>query len=172
MADQQIRFSNLTVDIVEGDQEVVYWFNGDVDEHFEQSTLPRVEKPAIILELENVRNFNSCGIREWIFLARDLAKLGQLQLRRCSVTIVDQINMVPDLLAGGEIQSFFAPYFCETEDCVGEVAKLVDMSRSHQEIKQGKAPEFSCEKCGEPLSFDALEESYFLFAEDVIKNVS
>lgn len=161
MADK-ISFANLAIEITQSDIEVVYRFSGDVDENFRQQDVPRIKRPSIVLELENVRNFNSVGIREWIYLIRDICALGSVKFRRCSVTMIDQINMVPDSLGTGTIESFFAPYFCSTD---GETSQLITVKDHTQMINARQAPNFKCEKCSKPLEFDALEESYFLFAE-------
>src|SRR5690606_24842868 len=117
-------------------------------------------RPRITLHLENVVNFNSCGIREWVYLIKDLGKLGDLEFRRCSVTMIDQINMVPDSLGNGIIDSFYAPYFCQNH---GETNKLIVVSDFINDIVNKRAPTFACGQCGRDLEFDALEESYFLF---------
>jgi hypothetical protein len=115
--------------------------------------------------LEEINNFNSCGIREWIYLIRDIGELGKLSFTKCSVTMIDQINMVPDSLGKGRVLSFFAPYFC---NCGGEVNRLIEVDQHRVSLESKQAPEFKCEKCGSPLEFDALEESYFLFAENIL----
>lgn len=162
MSDHTIRFggTTLTIDISERDSEVEYVFKGDVDEHFRQKDVPRVKRPTIILSLEDVSNFNSCGIREWIYLIRDIGELGKLKFRRCSVAMIESINLVPDTLGKGSIESFFGPYYCS---CGGETVRLIDMNTHKESIVQRKAPAFNCEKCGKPLEFDAIEDSYFLF---------
>lgn len=166
---QSIEFGNLAIEITQTDNEVVYRFVGDVDEHFRQKDVPRIRKSQITFVLEDINNFNSCGIREWIYLIRDISELGTLTFTKCSVTMIDQINMVPDSLGKGHVESFFAPYYCQ---CGGEVNRLIDV-RDHADTLQSKqAPEFACEKCNKVLEFDALEESYFLFAEGELPKAS
>ena len=157
-----INFPNLRITIAETDNEVQYSFHGHVDENFRHEEVPRIKKATIVFKLSDVNNFNSCGIREWIYLVRDVSKLGNLIFRECSVSMIDQINMVPDSLGSGQIESFFAPYYC---DCGGEVNRLIIVDDTMQLLSNKTAPEFACERCGKPLEFDALEESYFLFAD-------
>lgn len=164
-----IDFGNLRIEISQTTSEVIYKFVGDVDEHFRQKDVPRIRKPKITFILEDVKNFNSCGIREWIFMVRDISELGDLIFTKCSVTMIDQINMVPDSLGKGRIQSFFAPYYCA---CGGEVNRLIQVNEHMRDLIQKKAPELNCEKCGKSLEFDALEESYFLFAEGDLPKAS
>ena len=164
-----IEFGNLSIEIKESPGEVTYRFTGDVDEHFRQKDVPRIAAARINFILEDVNNFNSCGIREWIYLIRDIGKLGQLTFKRCSVTMIDQINMVPDSLGSGSVESFFAPYFSHEG---GEVSRLIVVDEHRIELENKEAPAFTCDKTGELLEFDALEESYFLFAAVTVQKAS
>lgn len=168
----RIDFGNLTIEIKQTPNEVTYRFIGDVDEHFRQKDVPRIKKAKITFLLEEVNNFNSCGIREWIYLIRDISELGDLRFTRCSVTMIDQINMVPDSLGKGSVESFFAPYFCQNTSCGGEVNRLIDVKTHLNSLLNKQAPPFKCEKCANELEFDALEESYFLFAEGALSKAS
>jgi hypothetical protein len=160
MADM-IRFGNLTIEITQTTGEVTYKFVGDVDEHFRQKDVPRIKASRITFILEHINNFNSCGIREWIYLIRDMSEIGHVRFTRCSVTMIDQINMVPDSLGTGTVESFFAPYYCAEH---GEVNHLITVSDTATDLASRTAPEMRCDQCNSKLEFDALEESYFLFA--------
>lgn len=155
-----IRFGNLNVEISQTPTEVTYRFSGDVDEHFRQKDVPRIKAKKVTFVLESVNNFNSCGIREWIYLIRDISELGSLTFQKCSVTMIDQINMVPDSLGTGVVESFFAPYYCADHN---EVNRLINVKDHISKIAARIAPEMHCEHCSKPLEFDALEDSYFLF---------
>jgi hypothetical protein len=157
----KLDFGRLIVTIDEQRNAVTYNFRGDVDEGFRHRDVPRIQKPKITMNLEHISNFNSCGIREWVFLIGDLGKLGSLHFERCSVAMVDQINMVPDSLGSAVVDSFFAPYYCTCT--VKEVSRLIESSQYQKEIRAHRAPKFTCDNCGKNLAFDALEESYFLF---------
>ena len=161
-----IQFGNLNINITKSEKEVVFLFTGDVDENFKQEDVPRIESETIIFELAGVDNFNSCGIREWIYLVKDFSGLGKLVFQNCSVTMIDQINMVPDSIGNASIDSFYAPYFCESESCEGEINRLIDVTEHKDTLKSRNAPKFDCETCKKPLDFDALEESYFLFLDN------
>jgi len=161
-----IQFGNLNIKITKSDKEVVFLFTGDVDENFKQEDVPRIESETIIFELAGIDNFNSCGIREWIYLVKDFSNLGKLIFRNCSVTMIDQINMVPDSIGNAVIESFYAPYFCESESCCGEINRLIGVNDHKESLKERSAPEFKCDSCEKQLDFDALEESYFLFLDN------
>lgn len=169
MSEQIINFANLEILINQSGSEVTYTFKGDVDENFRQQDVPRIQAPKINFKLDHIENFNSCGIREWIYLIKDMGKLGTLLFKGCSVTMVDQINMVPDSLGEGLIESFYAPYYCANH---GEINQLIQVSDAVGDLQAKRAPKFDCPQCHNPLEFDALEESYFLFADSGFQKVS
>lgn len=158
-----INFGALKIIIERSPESVVYTFEGDVDENFRHKEVPRIAATAINFNLEKVHNFNSVGIREWVYMVRDMSALGVLCFKRCSVTMIDQINMVPDCLGNGSVESFFGPYAC-TEH--GETNRLIQTKEHASVILQNRAPEFTCEKCSQKLDFDALEDAYFMFVNN------
>lgn len=170
-APKTLQFGQLQVTISESPKEVEYRFRGDVDENFRQKEFPRMKKDTIIFHLEEVKNFNSIGLREWIFLLKDIGALGNLVFRKCSVTIIDQINMVPDSLGLGTVESFFAPYYCNHCE-VKAVDRLIKVADAAADISSRQAPPFNCDGCSQPLEFDALEDSYFSFADGGLPQAS
>lgn len=154
-----IKFANLVINLEEGPEASHYHIAGDVDENFRQKEIPRLRSPKVHLHLKDVGNFNSVGIREWIQLIADLSQHSKLSFHECSVSSIDQINMVPHSLGSGKVESFYAPYYCE---CGRETVKLIKVSEHEQDLRQNIAPNFQCE-CGKTLEFDALEETYFQF---------
>lgn len=161
---QKIEFSQLSIEIEEKDKEVIYYFNGDVNENFNQSSVPLIKKDRIVFDLKNVENFNSCGIREWIYFIRSVSELGSIYFRNCSIATVDQINMIPDSLGDAKIESFYAPYFCSEH---GESIQLINVEEHKKELYNLEAPKFFCSSCSKELEFDALEESYFMFISEI-----
>ena len=154
-----IKFDNLTIELIERAEGSHYVIVGDVDENFRQKEIPRLKGREVHLHLKDVGNFNSVGIREWIQLITDLSRHSKLLFHECSVSSIDQINMVPHSLGSGKVESFYAPYYC---DCGRETVKLINVREHEKELRQNQAPPFLCE-CGKTLEFDALEETYFQF---------
>ncbi len=160
MTDTQVmNFANLKLEIRDDATSVHYTLKGDIDENFRNKEVPRIKKAEICIHLKDVGHFNSCGIREWILFINDLAKCGKLTFYECSVAAIDQINMVPNSLGGGDVISFYAPYYCQ---CGQEHTKLIQVREHEATMRRFVAPSFNCD-CGKPLEFDALEESYFQF---------
>jgi hypothetical protein len=164
-----IEFGNLAIHLSETPTETTYVFAGEVNENFRQQEVPRPSTSTVVLVLENISHFNSCGIREWVYMIKDFAKKSRLVFKKCSVAMVDQINMVPDSILGGEVESFYAPYACEEH---GESSKLIEMSAMYHTISQRKPPSMTCEHCNSELDFDALPQSYFLFCSHSMTKAS
>lgn len=161
-----VEFGKLTVKIEQSSQASELRFSGNVDEHFVHASIPPLDSnKSVILNLAEIRLFNSVGIREWVGFIRRLNENHHLIMRNCSVAVIDQFNLVPETLANAVVESFYAPYYCE---CGQEPTRLIDVSSHHQELSEQRAPEFKCE-CGQDLEFDAIEESYFQFFQGLPK---
>ena len=173
MADT-LQFGKLSIAIEKTPKQVTYSFQGEVDEHFNQSDVPRIKADKIIFDLKDIYNFNSCGIREWIYFLNAMQETqndGQIIFRNCSVTMMDQINMIPNTLGEASIESFYAPYYCNSCD-VGNVDQLINLKEKKSMILNSEAPKFKCQKCSADLEFDAIEDVYFTFAQDTIPKAS
>lgn len=155
-----VSLGSLKVEITESRDSVTYRFTGDVDDIFRHGEVPRIKSNHITLDLEGITNFNSCGVREWVFLIRDLGELGSLNFTKCSIPMVDQLNMVPESLGRGTVSTFYAPYVCETH---GDVEQLLDVVKEGPSLLAHLPPHKSCSKCNQELIFDAMADSYFLF---------
>lgn len=164
----EIKYQSLLVRLVESSDRATYEFIGDVDDDFKMERIPVTTLKHVVFKLGAIRNFNSCGIREWMFFVRLFANK-KLIFSECSVTMIDQINMIPDSLGNGEIESFHAPYYCDTD---GELTQLIEVQSHQASLRLKSAPEFNCSTCGRALQFDALEESYFLFADSLLPKAS
>lgn len=157
---RSLSLGSLKVEITESKDLVVYKFVGDVDDTFKHGDVPRIKANVITLDLEGITNFNSCGVREWVFLIRDLGELGRLNFVKCSIPMVDQLNMVPESLGKGSVSTFYAPYVCEEH---GDVEQLIDVLKEGSALLGHTPPMRDCGKCHQPLIFDAMADSYFLF---------
>ena len=157
-----VKMGSLSIQIEISDDELHYVFAGEVDEGFSHRHMPELIRPDTFLDLAQVSAFNSCGIREWVFWIKKLSLCTRVHFIACSIAMIDQINMIPESLGNGIIESFYAPYFCVK---CGEVNKLIKLSEHKAQVGNKKAPFFACENCSAGLTFDTLDSSYFLFVE-------
>jgi anti-anti-sigma regulatory factor len=135
-------------------------FQGTIDEDADFEKLKSLSLEEYIFDFEKVDLINSCGIREWISFLESLDSSVKTKYRKCPQIIVEQMNMVKGFIKdGGEIESFYAPYFCEEED--REIKVLLTATQ----VSGGKAPNVKDEN-GHTLEFDDIEEQYFQFLKN------
>lgn len=153
-----VDFGGLSVEISADAGTARYTFVGDIAESLDPSLLTVVDRDETIFDLEGIRSVNSCGVRTWVGIVRDFSSRTHLVFDKCSVSIVDQFNLVPQTLGHASIASFYAPYYCST--CDEEVTVLLRADTYQSELAEGTAPKIR-HNCGTNLEFDALEDTYF-----------
>jgi hypothetical protein len=125
--------------------------------------VPDLAGKKLEIHLGGVARINSCGVRDWIRFIEQLESRGNaVQLVDCSPVVVAQVNMVRNFCgARGVVVSFYAPYYCSS--CDRECLEPVTTAKVAQLTEP---PAALCPKCGRPLEFDDLPESYFSFCRD------
>lgn len=136
-------------------------FQGDIDEDaiFPDSaeTLKKIH-----LDLNQVSQINSCGIREWIKWTKTFSSLSQVVLSNCPKLVIDQINTVDGFLPkGARIHSFKVPYFCSACDSLSSpVFKVEEVVKGGELQLPSTVP---CESCKKEAEMDVIPERYFKF---------
>jgi anti-anti-sigma regulatory factor len=147
------------------DRGPVFHLTGCIDERAELLSMVPEISGVIYLDFAGVERFNSSGIMRWFeFFERVMPKADEIHFVRCSVSVVNHLNMIRNFAPGVWIDSFFAPYFCES--CVHGEDHLIEISAHHAKISSLQAPAMACTECGEPLLFDSLEITYFTFLNE------
>lgn len=132
--------------------------SGIMDEDMDLSSVSNLLEGTIVFDFKEVSSINSCGIRDWISFISPLSQ--KIVYRNCPKIIIEQMNMVKGFLPeGSSIESFYAPFFCES--CENEELVLLTPDK----IEARKAPtNIKCSNCGaEGMEFDALPQQYFHF---------
>ena len=136
-----------------------YLLEGEITEDADLGFFEKASSQEILLDLNQVTFINSCGIRDWIE-AQAKFQGHKIVYENCPQVIVEQMNMVKGFIAnGGEVKSFYAPYYNEKTD--QEVKILIDPS----EVKDSKAPVKKADD-GTELEFDDIELQYFSFLKN------
>src|SRR5262245_4394763 len=84
--------------------EVIH-YEGPINEDTE-AELATLQKPLgqnVSIDLREVSNVNSCGIRSWIRFLRSLGNERTIVLKRCPVNVVNTILIAPDFLGRASI---------------------------------------------------------------------
>lgn len=132
---------------------------GMMDEDMDLSKASQVNEKTLIFNFSGVEGINSCGIRDWIEFLGKINGVEKIIYEQCPQVIIEQMNMVKGFVPDkAEINSFYAPFFCES--CDNEEKVLLKAS----DIKANGVPEdLPCSKCKNPLEFDAIPNQYFHF---------
>ena len=112
------------------------------------------------IDLSYIFKINTLGARTWI--DNIIAYKGKIVFKNCSIPIVEQLNIVPELIGSNVIvESFLAPYFCEDCDFSEDTLLIIDDHIDYQtnEIMVG----VSCPHCNNKMNPDFDEEDYLFF---------
>ncbi len=155
MNDQKLKFQ-INVD---GDKRMIA-FTGAIDEDFVFDSILENKGTHYLIDFNELKMINSCGIREWIRFVEQLGPSIQIEYYNCPQIIIQQMNMVSGFLSSNAtVKTFYAPYYCEDND---EEKHVLLKS---EDIKNNQAPQVFTEVDGEKaeMEFDAIEEQYFKF---------
>ena len=108
--------------------------------------------------LRQITRINSAGLKKAQTYFKSLRALGKsMTILELSPALVTQLNMVPNLFAGGEVESVCLSYFCE--NCELEelrVGKIADLRPLNFE-----PPVMNCPNCSKSMEFDDIPSDYF-----------
>ncbi len=121
--------------------------------------------PQVRIDAGGVRRINSLGVRAWVDFMKHLhlqVSSRQVTFLRCSPSFVDQLNTVVDFRGGAAVESFLAPYVCESSGNIfyEELTVGKDVLKGSDYGVLARRP---CNECPEPLVFDDLPERYLHF---------
>lgn len=136
--------------------------DGQIDERCELIPIAKQISGAATIDLRGVSFINSIGVREWIKMLHQLTDQGvKVRLRNCSEALVHQFNMIIEAQAGAEVESFYAPYECDS--CGNEASMVIEVAASRDALIAGTPPDLPCPECGKPMAFSELADRYLLF---------
>lgn len=135
--------------------------SGAVDELANLDQLIGPPAPEMHVYCREVKRINSVGVKNWIRYFTSAKNRGsKLRFLECSIPVVEQINLISNFLAGGEIESLYVPYSCGK--CKSELIGLFKVA----DLRNigFKVPNLTCSKCGDKAVFDDIPEEYFAFS--------
>lgn len=134
---------------------------GTIEESVDMDKLIGPTPKELTVSCKQVTRINSVGVKAWIKYFQELQKKGtQLTFTECSISIVEQLNLISNFACGGKVESMYVPYACPK--CGAELVglfKVEDLKKLNY-----KVPNLKCTKCGSPeVAFDDIPEEYFSF---------
>lgn len=149
--------SSLVIEISTTGDVLEVELKGQINEDSSFEALKEQKQSKMVLNLSGVTHINSCGIREWIEFQNNNFDFDEIIYKECPQVVVEQMNIVSGFIhKRGSIESFYAPYYCESED------KEYKILITPEKVLDGKAPKMTA-KNGEELEFDDIEAQYFNF---------
>jgi anti-anti-sigma regulatory factor len=154
---------HLQVELVARDGEQELRLVGRIDEKAELPHLQQqIPDSRLAIDLSGVEFINSIGVREWCIFLRKLLRRGhEVVLRRCSETMVHQMNMILDVWQGTIIESIFLPYHCPK--CLHEESVCINVEVHRADLQARRAPAHRCPRCQTAMALNELPERYLLF---------
>ena len=144
----------------DNDWDVIY-FNGDINEDAEVTLADLKSKvtPQCIFNMKGVETVNSCGVRAWVNFMRDAEKNTTIVFDECPPEVVSQINMIPNFKGKAKVRSVYGCYICD--ECDTEKMVLFKEGENLPEDPEEEIDEVICDKCGEGMEMEELEEEFF-----------
>lgn len=135
--------------------------SGAVDEDFSFALTDFGNKKKIVVDVGDIDIINSCGCREWIKLMKSLKTDVSLTFINCPKIFIDQVNMLKDFVpAGGKIESFNVPYYCEScEKITSKTFAANDLPNGYKDIPETMV----CAHCGKKAEMDVIPNTFFRF---------
>ena len=140
---------------------------GHVDENSDlvHRTADMVSGDHVAFDAERIETIDSLGVREWLRMTEALTSRGvAVVVRRCSEVMVQQINIMLGSMIAIDVESFMAPYACES--CGVETMECLVVADHLGELVADKVPERVCAQCGKAMEFGDLAQRYFSFVRD------
>src|SRR3990167_463021 len=111
---------------------------------------------GVRLDMGQLREINSCGVRSWILFIEKLQTMKPCEFAMANEVFMDQVNMVQNMLGRPRlpVRAFEAPYFCAK--CNKRTLRIVrpaDIVRDPD--GSFRAPGVRCEVCAGSMAFDS-----------------
>lgn len=146
--------------LIEDGAAKIFALKGSITESADFATLLTQMGDKNRFDASGIEQINSTGVREWILFIRNMETAGKsLELTKCAVTFVTQLNMIKGFVGGAKIDSVLAPFTCP--DCEASDTLEVRLDKTPKEQVESGMP---CKACGSTMEFDDLLDHYFAFA--------
>lgn len=156
----------LAIEVAREGEAWVVTLKGVIDEDAELSTGLKGVSGNVRFEMAGVAGINSCGVREWINVLREMdGRVTAIEYAGVSVPMVQQFNMILNARGIGRVTSFMAPYYCGACRKPREMLLRIEEHKELQKAGELSAPARKCPQCDGELEFDELDEKYLNFLD-------
>lgn len=141
--------------------EKMYYLQGAINASLNLNELLNNPSQVIAINLKNVSQFNSIGVKNWIDLMRKLKLAGKtLEYHECSSVFSRLCNIVRPISDNAQIKSAYADYYCENCDSTISIYYTIVELKAQ---KLNPSPQI-CKECLKEMKLDV--EWIFNFVPD------
>ncbi len=135
----------IDIDFLE--TEGVFRLSGILDAHIDITLLEQAAVSHLVLNLKEIKETNSVGIKKWVEGLQALQSQGKtLEYQECSPAFVRQCNFVPEIHQAVRIHSFEVIFECE------ECDEFENTMLATQDLDlQDLPPDVPCPSCGDSM---------------------
>lgn len=131
--------------------------SGHLDENFIHTEYQIPSSKRVIFDLEKLEGINSCGIRDFINLLKDIPDSTSVEYEKCPPLFIQQVNIVNGFLSTQKkVVSLYAPYIGIDDE--EEINHFIDV-RSLNPSQIEKTIIIN----GKEYEFDGILDKYFRF---------
>jgi hypothetical protein len=113
-----------------------------------------------ILNLRDIDEVNSLGVRLWVNFMREFETKRTVILEECPPEVIRHINIIPNFKGKSTIRSLYARYIC---DHCGN--KKLELFKLGEKMPKKLGQEFflnvTCQSCGQKMEMEELENEFF-----------
>jgi len=152
--------SNFSIEVIDESSVRRICFKGGFDEDLDiESILPEI-KPNMVFDMEGIHKITSFGVKLWIDFLKKIPDSYEISYVNCSISFVDQANMISNFVQKGQIKSYHAPFICKNENEFDVTLKTGEVGYSEEEYL---VKDIKCKQCGAESELDEFPEDYFGF---------
>ena len=158
------KYMSLTFSLNDKASPKVISLVGSVDESAADAlnTLKSLPKGTYSIDLAGILSINSIGVRNWLNFIKDFQTEREVKFSNCTYEFIRQVNMIPPFKGKGEIESFFAQFYCET--CDNSFDLLFD-AKSPVDLLRSKLSSQRCPSCSTISECVESPNEYLTFLE-------
>ncbi len=149
--------SKFEFEIKSSPDQTVIKISGHLDENFIHTEHKIPTSKKVIFDLEKLEGINSCGIRDFINLLKDIPDSTLVEYEKCPPLFIQQVNIVNGFLSPQrKVVSLYAPYIGIDDE--EEMNHFMDV-RSLNLAQIEKTVKVD----GKEYEFDGIIDKYFRF---------
>jgi hypothetical protein len=145
----------------EGEKLLVH-ISGHLSEEVDLTKIDVTKFTQVDIDLSNLSNIGSKGVRKWMIWIQDVAKGREVTLSNCSKVFVNMVNLVQDMVPSTiSVKSIGVPYFCTKCGSTFSESLDVTVQKDNFSVAESKP----CLNCGQEAELDTIVDKYFHFLE-------